>query len=207
MGGIRPTANGTVVAVNSSRVCFPEARRVPNRRLGTNSVVGICIINVMGPSGGPDIGISEARESFMEHLFRLRMPRVCSNAIRIGTVSERTNSEDGVTIVSAGPSISPVNAYVNGGEAEVSTVMGRLNNRGVSVVSCDRSSTRFVTGTLTPTRIVGIALTSSNAGDYIMMMPGGRLSLTVNGGNRGTGLTTHLANCGVTVIPLGGRRR
>lgn len=73
-------------------------------------------------------------------------------------------------------------------------VIRRLNNRGVSVILCDSSPRGCVSTTLSPTDIYGIRVASRRAGDYHTAIPSNRLSLTVNGGKRGTHLTTELAN-------------
>ncbi len=192
--GVSPGANGTVLAVNRGRTALPGTRRIPSRVLRRNSRVGMCIISIGRARHNPHMVLSHARPNLIGHLFRARIPRVFSNAVRVGSMSHRTNSHAGLTIYSTGPRVSPVNTYVNPHNRHMGGVIRRLTNRGVSVMGCDSSPILFISRTLSPTGIASIRVVDRRPGTYGTGIPSTRLSLTVNGGNRGIQLTTGLAN-------------
>lgn len=194
MGHVSPMANDTAIRVNGAVTILPGVRRVPNRIVARNRGLGVFIISIGSSNGNPGVVVSHARPNLMEELFRARIPRVCSNAVRVGSISHRTNSEAGVTICDGSSRVSPVNTYVNPGNRHISGVISTLNKRGVSVIGCDSSITRFISTTLTPTSIYDIRVLSRSTEFYHTAIPSSRLDLTVNGGNRGIHLTTGLAN-------------
>lgn len=116
------------------RNVLPFTRRVRNRAFRPGSGVGYCMRRIEGAAGKPRVVLSEARPKLLGHLFRVRMPRVCDNAMRVGSIIHRTNSHTGVTMCTVSPGISPMNTYIKPGKRHMRGVIGRLRSRGVSVI-------------------------------------------------------------------------
>lgn len=154
---------------------------------------------ISGCGGGPGVVLSHASGLFLRHLFRLRIPRVGSNLVAVGTVTHVPKRETGITIRSCSSHVSPINTYIKVGNSHVRNVIHRLEGRGVSIVGCASGVSLFVRHTLDPTGVSSVQIGRRRRGTRICLHPR-RISLTVNGNNLGVGLTYVLARCTVSIF-------
>ncbi len=157
------------------------------------------ISHISGRGGGPGVCLSHASPIFLRHLFRVRIPRVRSNLVAVGGVTHVPNRHTGITIRSFSSHVSPMKTYINVGNSHVRNVIHRLHGRGVSMVGCASGASLCVTHTLDPTGIRAVRLSRRGGGTGMCLHPRS-VSLTVNGGNGGVGLTSVLANCAVSIF-------
>lgn len=96
---IRHIVNGGMdVGLNGTSTMLDRGRRIGKRAFRPAREVGICVLRIGSAPGKPHVLMSEARPKLIGHLFRSRITRMGSKAIRVGDVTHRTNSHAGVTM-------------------------------------------------------------------------------------------------------------
>lgn len=96
---MRHCVNGGVdIGLKGTSTVLARGRRIGKRRFRPARHVGLCVMRIGGAPGKPGVLMSHARPRLMGHLFRSRITRMGSKAIRVGDVTHRTNSHAGVTM-------------------------------------------------------------------------------------------------------------
>lgn len=128
--------NNIIMGVRSMLTFLPRSLAVPKRGCVINCPLHTLLGRILiRPHGRGRLVLSHISAAFIRQLFRLRIPRIFRKLIRVGGVTHGSNCGAGVIITSASRGVSPINAYMNINNIHVGPVLGRLNNRGVSVVT------------------------------------------------------------------------
>lgn len=197
---------GRIVLIDLGRatgILLPEDQ-IETERYFPGTRLKALLREVLMTPKGPEIRLSRSSPGVVAALFAQEIPEILNGIVEIKNIAREAGSRTKVAVTTNDDAIDPIGSCIGQRGTRIQTIIRELGGEKVDVVLWSAQDAEYVSGALSPAKILHVDL---NADDHLAMvkvMPD-QLSLAIGKGGQNVRLAAKLTGWKITIAEEGGR--
>ncbi|MBN1325564.1 transcription termination/antitermination protein NusA [Candidatus Falkowbacteria bacterium] len=158
----RREMRGVLVDLGKITALMPFEEQSRNERYNPGERMKFYIVSVDMSVRGPEVIVSRATPEMLRELFIAEIPEVANNSVEIMAISREAGSRAKVAVKSNQENIDPIGSCVGQRGARIQTIINELGGEKVDIILWDEDSSKFISNSLSPAKIITIDLDEKN---------------------------------------------
>ncbi|MDR1784722.1 MAG: transcription termination factor NusA [Endomicrobium sp.] len=177
--------NNVVVDLGKTEAILPVNEQVIKEEFNIGQHIKTVILKVERNTKGSGIVLSRASPRFVKRLFELEVPEIYEKIVEIVNVAREAGVRTKLAVLSHNPKVDPVGACVGIKGARVKPIIDELRGERIDLVSYSVDPAKYIANSLSPARVISVAIISENDKKAEVLIANDMLSLAIgkNGHN------------------------
>ncbi|GMO64950.1 MAG: transcription termination factor NusA [Endomicrobiia bacterium] len=177
--------NSIVVDLGKTEAILPVSEQVIKEKFSIGQHIKSVVLKVERNTKGLGIVLSRASSQFVKRLFELEVPEIYEKIVEIVNVAREAGLRTKITVLSHNPKVDPVGACVGIKGARVKPIIDELRGEKIDLVSYSVDPTKYIANSLSPAKIISVAVVSDDGKKAEVLISDDMLSLAIgkNGHN------------------------
>jgi len=177
--------NNIVVDLGKTEAILPVNEQVIKEEFNIGQHIKAVILKVERNTKGSGIVLSRASPRFVKRLFELEVPEIYEKIVEIVNVAREAGVRTKLAVLSHNPKVDPVGACVGIKGARVKPIIDELRGERIDLVSYSVDPVKYIANSLSPARVISVAIISENDKKAEVLIANDMLSLAIgkNGHN------------------------
>jgi N utilization substance protein A len=133
---------------------IPQSEQIQGEFYNVGSRLKVLIKDIERDNRGPQLILSRANESFVEHLFCQEVPELENGAVEIKAIAREAGRRTKIAVASTVPGVDPVGTFVGGHGTRVQAVMNEIGDQEkIDIITYDDNIEQFIKNALSPAEV------------------------------------------------------
>lgn len=138
---------------------LPASEQIPDEYYSVGNRVKVLLKDIERGNRGPQIILSRASESFIEHLFTQEVPELETGAVEIKGIAREAGKRTKIAVASSVPGVDPVGTFVGGHGIRVRAVMNEIGDQEkIDIIIFNDDPKTFITNSISPAEVRSIVI-------------------------------------------------
>ncbi len=138
---------------------LPASEQIPDEYYSVGNRVKVLLKDIERGNRGPQIILSRASESFIEHLFTQEVPELETGAVEIKGIAREAGKRTKIAVASSVPGVDPVGTFVGGHGIRVRAVMNEIGDQEkIDIIVFSDDPKAFITNSISPAEVRSIVI-------------------------------------------------
>lgn len=183
---------------------LPQSEQIPGEHYSVGSRIKVFLKDVERSARGPQLILSRANSSFIEHLFRNEVPEMENGAVEIKAIAREAGVRTKIAVASSVPGVDPVGTFVGGHGTRVQAVMSEIGDQEkIDIISHEEDPLIFIKSALSPTDVAEVVLNEKEK-KAVVKVPEDQLSVAIGKGGQNVRLASSLTGYDIDIESLSG---
>ncbi|MDD5251790.1 MAG: transcription termination factor NusA [Patescibacteria group bacterium] len=194
---------GRMVLVDLGRTTavMPPEEQVASERYNPGDRIKVYVTDVRMGARGPEVIVSRSHPEIVRQLFATEIPEVAAGIVLIKAIAREAGSRSKVAVASTQDNVDPIGACIGQRGTRIQTIIGELGGEKVDIILFDEDAVRFITNSLSPAKVVEIAL-DEDAHVAEVIVNEDQLSLAIGRGGQNVRLASRLTGWRLNIKEL-----
>ncbi len=149
---------GWIINLGRTEAILPKEEQIPREHYKRGDRIQGYIIDVHKQARGPQIVLSRSHSDFMEALFKLEVPEVSDNTIKIMGIARDPGYRAKVALISRDRDVDPIGACVGVRGSRINKIVQEFKGEKIDLVLWSPDITTYAVNALSPARISSITV-------------------------------------------------
>jgi N utilization substance protein A len=141
---------------------IPQSEQIPGEFYSVGARLKVFIKDIERDNRGPQLVLSRANESFVEHLFRQEVPEMETGAVEIVAIAREAGRRTKLAVRSTVPGVDPVGTFVGGHGTRVQAVMNEIGDQEkIDIITFHEDAEQFIRNALSPAEVTKVDVDTS----------------------------------------------
>jgi transcription termination/antitermination protein NusA len=138
---------------------IPQSEQIPGEFYSIGSRIKVFIKDIERDNRGPQLILSRANESFVEHLFSQEVPEMETGAVEIKAIAREAGRRTKLAVASTVPGVDPVGTFVGGHGTRVQAVMNEIGDQEkIDIITFSENTDEFIRNALSPAEVAKVEI-------------------------------------------------
>ncbi|MCE7936608.1 transcription termination/antitermination protein NusA [Candidatus Saccharibacteria bacterium CPR2] len=186
---------------------LPQSEQIPGEHYSIGSRIKVFLKDVERSARGPQLILSRANTSFIEHLFRNEVPEMENGAVEIKAIAREAGVRTKIAVASSVPGVDPVGTFVGGHGTRVQAVMSEIGDQEkIDIISYEEDPAVFIKSALSPTEVADVKINDKEKKATVKVAED-QLSVAIGKGGQNVRLASSLTGYEIDIESLNGRAK
>lgn len=213
-GQIGEIVSGVVQAVQPQQITvglemkaegiLPANHKIPGERFRVHDRIRAVIVEVKETPRGPQIILSRTHRQFLKRLLENEVPEIYRGIVEIRAIAREPGQRAKVAVSATQPGIDPVGACVGIKGVRIQAIVKELHDEKIDVIQWDPDPVVYISKALSPARVLGVYLSTSNREDRVatVVVSEDQLSLAIGRDGQNARLAARLTGWRIDIKSL-----
>lgn len=181
------------VELGKAQGILPASEQIPGEHYHVGMRLKVYLKDIERGNRGPQLILSRANETFIEHLFRQEVPELDTGAVEIRAVAREAGKRTKIAVYSSVPGVDPVGTFVGGHGTRVQAVMNEIGEQEkIDIITFSDDAVQFITNALSPADIARIELAEGEEKRAKVIVDESQQSIAIGRGGQNVWLASRL---------------
>jgi N utilization substance protein A len=180
--------NGTVHKIDSHQVTLslgkveaflPRSEQIPTERYNEGQRLRAYVSSVSKASRGPQIVVSRTHRNMLRRLLEVEVPEIYNGTVEIKSIAREAGYRSKVAVAALQEGVDPVGSCVGMRGTRIQSIVNELNGEKIDVVQWNPDVSYFIANSLSPAKVMNVALSDEKGKTAAVVVPDKQLSLAI----------------------------
>ncbi len=180
--------NGTVHKIDSHQVTLslgkveaflPRSEQIPTERYSEGQRLRAYVASVAKASRGPQIIVSRTHRNMLRRLLEVEVPEIFNGTVEIKSIAREAGYRSKVAVAALQEGVDPVGSCVGMRGTRIQSIVNELNGEKIDVVQWNPDVSYFIANSLSPAKVMNVALSDEKGKTAAVVVPDKQLSLAI----------------------------
>jgi transcription termination/antitermination protein NusA len=180
--------NGTVHKIDSHQVTLslgkveaylPRNEQIPTERYSEGQRLRAYVASVAKANRGPQIIVSRTHRNMLRRLLEVEVPEIYNGTVEIKSIAREAGYRSKVAVAALQEGVDPVGSCVGMRGTRIQSIVNELNGEKIDVVQWNPDVSYFIANSLSPAKVMNVALSDEKGKTAAVVVPDKQLSLAI----------------------------